>query len=292
MIVDGGEDAEPHLTAEEVQTLLGFVQRFRPIIVGGQAINIWAELYHGMDEDLDALGELTSKDLDFYHNREAERALADSLENGLLEIPSGDNHTPNAAVVKGKLGNRDIVVDFLAQIKGVEDKSLLENSITFADAENPEAISITLMHPLDCVRSRLSNINMLGRRSDHSLRQAVASLMILDCYIDDQLSDMENKPAVKRALSALRELEFIIRDMHIGKATESDFGDQLRPISILQKYREDERLDVRLREHQLQGILDRLEAKQHVADRRRERQIMRLSDEPDDAPEEPGPKFR
>ena len=118
MIGDGGEDAEPHLTAEEVQTLLGFVRRFRPIIVGGQAINIWAELYHGMDEDLDALGELTSRDLDFYHNREAERALADSLENGLLEIPSGDNHTPNAAVVKGKLGNRDIVVDFLAQIKG------------------------------------------------------------------------------------------------------------------------------------------------------------------------------
>jgi len=35
MIVDGGEDAEPHLTAEEIQTLLGFVQCFRPIIVGG-----------------------------------------------------------------------------------------------------------------------------------------------------------------------------------------------------------------------------------------------------------------
>jgi len=149
MIVHGGEDAELHLTGEEVQTLLGFVQRFNPVIVGGQAVNIWAELYYGMDEELDGLGELTSKDLDFYHNREAERALADSLENGLLEIPSGDNHTPNAAVVTGKLGNRDIVVDFLAQIKGVEDKSLLENSITFADAENPEAISITLMHPLD-----------------------------------------------------------------------------------------------------------------------------------------------
>jgi len=206
MIVDGDEDAEPHLTAEEVQTLLGFVQRFNPVIVGGQAVNIWAELYHGMDEELDGLGELTSKDLDFYHNREAERALANSLDDGLLEIPSGDNHTPNAAVVKGKLGNRDIVVDFLAQIKGVEGKSLLENSITFADAENPEGISVTLMHPLDCVRSRLSNINMLGRRSDHSLRQAVASLLILECYIEDQLSDLENKPAVKRALTALGSL--------------------------------------------------------------------------------------
>ncbi|MBB3319741.1 hypothetical protein FHT77_005658 [Rhizobium sp. BK181] len=79
------------------------------------------------------------------------------------------------------------MVDFLAQIKGVEDKSLLENSIIFADAENPEAISITLMHPLDCVRSRLSNINMLGRRNDHSLRQAVASLLILDAVMGRRL---------------------------------------------------------------------------------------------------------
>ncbi|MBB3355596.1 hypothetical protein FHT70_005559 [Rhizobium sp. BK049] len=290
MIVDGDEDAEPHLTAEEVQTLLGFVQRFNPVIVGGQAVNIWAELYHGMDEELDGLGELTSKDLDFYHNREAERALANSLEDGLLEIPSGDNHTPNAAVVKGKLGNREIVVDFLAQIKGVEGKSLLENSITFADAENPEGISVTLMHPLDCVRSRLSNINMLGRRSDHSLRQAVASLLILECYIEDQLSDLENKPAVKRALTALRELEFIVRELHIGKTTEREFGDQLRPVSILQKYREDERLDVRVREHQLQGILERLEAKQNVAGRRRKR-IMNVSDDSDTEPEQPAPRW-
>ncbi|MEI2302117.1 hypothetical protein [Ensifer sp. MJa1] len=291
MIIEDDEDADPHLTAEEVQTLLGFVQRFRPIIVGGQAINIWAELYHGMDEELDALGELTSKDLDFYHNRGAERALAESLENGLLEIPNGDNHTPNAAVVKGKLGGRDIVVDFLAQIKGVEDKSLLENSITFADAENPEAISITLMHPLDCVRSRLSNINMLGRRSDHSLRQAVASLLILDCYIDDQLSNPEDRPALKRALTALRELEYIIRGMHIGKPTEQEFGDQLSPVSILRKYREDERLDVRLREFQLQGILGRLEGKQDVSERRRERERDRVARGGDPDPGASGPRF-
>jgi hypothetical protein len=269
MIVEGGEATEPHLTAEEVQTLLGFVQRFRPIIVGGQAVNIWAELYHGRDGELDGLGELTSKDLDFYHNREAERALAESLQNGRLEIPSGDNHTPNAAVVKGKLGNRDVVVDFLAQIKGVEDKSLLENSITFADTENPDAVSITLMHPLDCVRSRLSNINTLGRRSDHSLRQAVASLLILECYIDDQLSDLDDKAAVRRAVTAILELEFIIRDKHIGKATERDFGDQLRPMLIIKRYRQDERLHPRLREKHLQGILDRLEEKQNVAARGR-----------------------
>lgn len=271
MAIGGDDNTSQHLTAEEVQVLLGFVQRFRPIIVGGQAINIWAELYSGKDGELDSLGELTSKDIDFYHNPQAERALADGLEDGLLLIPSGDTHTPNAAVVTGKLGNRSVVVDFLAQIKGVTDSSLINNSITFADSEDPQSASITLMHPLDCVRSRFSNINMLGRRSPHSVRQAVASLLILDIYIDDQLSNPQDRPAIKRAFSALCELEFIIRDLHMGQTTDVLFGDKLRPVSIVEKYCDDQRFDARLRAHQLSGILNRLRMRQDRADRRRDR---------------------
>jgi hypothetical protein len=61
--------------------------------------------------------------------------------------------------------------------------------------------------------------------------------------------------------SALRELEYIIRDKHIGKTTEQEFGSQLDPTAILSKYRADERLDSRVREHTIQGILDRLSQK-------------------------------
>lgn len=35
---NSNDEAEPHLTVEEVQTLLGFVQEHQPIIVGGQAL--------------------------------------------------------------------------------------------------------------------------------------------------------------------------------------------------------------------------------------------------------------
>lgn len=237
---------------------------------------LWAELFHGRDAELDCLGALTSKDLDFYHNRAAEEALAKSLVGGEIKLPNGDDHTPNAAVVTGKLGNRDVVVDFLAQIKGVEDKSLLRNSITFADAADPDNVSITLMHPLDCVRSRLSNINVLGRTDDHSVRQGVASLMILDCFIDHQLGDCEDEAGPKRALDALRELEFIIRDKHIGKTTEQTFGSQLDPTAILSKYRADERLDSRVREHTIQGILDRLSQKTAVVEHRRNMALERV----------------
>lgn len=265
------ERGEPdHLTQEEVGILLGFVQAHNPVIVGGQSINIWSQLYYGRNDDLDELGPLTSKDLDFFHNKEAERALAASLENGELKLPTGDDHTPSAAVVTGTLGGRRVIIDFMAQVKGVEDASILTNSITFADEEDPESVSITLMHPLDCVRSRLANINTLGRTDDHSLTQAEASLIILDCYIDDQLGQ-DTRDASRRALNTLRELEFIIRDMHIGKRSEAEFGHRLDPSAIVRRYRDDGRIDDRARDKLLQSILDRLEHKFDVAERRRER---------------------
>jgi hypothetical protein len=69
-------------------------------------------------------------------------------------VPTGDEHTPSAALVTGTLGRKRVVIDFMAQVKGVKDKSILENSITFADMDDPKSVSITLMHPMDCVRSR------------------------------------------------------------------------------------------------------------------------------------------
>lgn len=286
------EAAEPHLTPEQVKTLLGFVQQHNPVIIGGQAVNLWAELMYGMDAELDAFGAMTSKDLDFFHNKAAERTLAESLEGGLLEIPDGDNHTPNAAVVKGKLGDREVVVDFLAQVKGVEDKSLLENSITFADADDPDNISITLMHPLDCVRSRLSNINTLGRRDDHPVRQAAASILILDCYIEHELSDPENKKAIRRAQDALHDLGYIVRDMHVGKPTELEFGGTLEPEWILRKYREDNRLHPRLRENQIQGSLDMIEERRELATKRRAATEEREARRTDESGGATGPSIR
>lgn len=234
-----------------------FVSKCRPIVVGGQSINIWATLLEGQDPELDALGPLTSEDVDFFHNKEAERALAEGLENGKIQIPSGDDYTPNAAVVTGRLGDRDVVVDFMSTVKGVSDDSLLKQSITFADAENPEAVSITLMHPLDCVRSRLANINSLKRTSKHSIRQAVASLKILECYIEDEFSRGDSG-GHRRATRCLQEFEYVITGRHIGQISHIDFSDQLDLLGILTRRVDDERIDPRWREKILAGIIARV----------------------------------
>lgn len=252
-----------------MSTLVRLIQKYRPIIVGGQAISLWSHLYEGADSELDGL-EVTSKDLDFYHNKDAEIALAESLEEGKLKVPTGDDHTPCAAVVTGKLGNRTVVVDFLSQVKGVTDESLLKNSITYGDPEDPEGLFITLMHPVDCVRSRLSNINILRRHDAHSVKQAIASIRILDCFVEDQLS--QNSDLGRRnALDALRALEKIIEKQHIGRTTDTVFGLALRPDRILEKYVNDTRLDERVRLRLIFPSMERLKKRRKIANERTQR---------------------
>ena len=49
----------------------------RPLIVGGQAVNIWAEIYRGAEPSLSSFEPFTSKDADIY----GDRALAETLRN-------------------------------------------------------------------------------------------------------------------------------------------------------------------------------------------------------------------
>ena len=76
-----------------------------------------------------------------------------------------DDHTPNAAVIVGTIGERTIKVDFMHSILGVDHRSIENNFITLSGKHQTtgKEIDILVLHPLDCLSSRLSNINDLRR---------------------------------------------------------------------------------------------------------------------------------
>ncbi|PSO21803.1 hypothetical protein C7G42_09330 [Bradyrhizobium sp. MOS003] len=116
-------------------------------------------------------------------------------------------------------------------------------------------IDILILHPLDCLRSRLSNINDLKRTDPHSISSAHAAVIILDVFIDDLLQNGETK----KAQAILMSLFYVIRDRNLGRPSQTKF--QVDPLSILLKYRLDLRLDNRWRSHQLANAISRLRKK-------------------------------
>jgi hypothetical protein len=167
-----------HLSEDEVLQIVSFIADSSPIIVGGQSINIWARHYSDSDPALAQMQPLTSKDVDFYASKTVAEQLASHLTDSKVLLPTIGDTTPNAAVVIGKLGNRKIAVDFLATILGVSNDSITDNYVAIKGTMpgSGKPITLYLMHPLDCLKSRLSNINILNRFDEHALTQATASL--------------------------------------------------------------------------------------------------------------------
>lgn len=229
-----------------------------PIIVGGQSVNIWAEYYSDRDRELFDIGPFTSDDVDFFRNREAARQLAARLDNGTILLPTAsDFGTPNSAVVLGELNGRHIAVDFMASVLGVDDESIMDNFVMIEGSFGASTIKLLVMHPLDCVRSRLTNINVLHRYDRHSIVQGIASVRILENYLEDLLGE-NNFRAAQRIL---KDLQFVVRDQHIGRPSHERFGEDLDLLPLMDRFCDHPGLDSRWREHVLKRSIGRLRRK-------------------------------
>ena len=250
-------DQPHHLTENEVARILDLVHEADAVVVGGQSMAIWARHYADYNPEIPKIYTMSSEDVDFYGNRKVAEDFAAKLGNAKIYFPDPDDHGPNAAKVVGLIGSREIKVDFLHSILGVDHASLKNNVITLTGkrSDNGEPLAILLMHPLDCFRSRLSNINDLKRKDVHSISYARASILVLDAVINDMLEN----GWTKEAQETLQKLRYVILTKCFGTVAHLEFG--LDPRWIFEKYLNDERFDSRWRSFQLTASLNALNAK-------------------------------
>lgn len=159
-------------------------------IVGGQALNLWAERYYAAYPTLAAFAPYTSKDIDYFGYQAAAKKLAKAL-GGKVVFPEIGDASPNSALVVAKIEGREVEIDFIDHVMGVMPRDLerdaLELRVPLKDAEG--YIDIPVMHPLHCLQSRIANCQRLGRSDDVALRQLKAAPVVLDAFIDEMLAE-------------------------------------------------------------------------------------------------------
>ncbi|SDR52632.1 hypothetical protein SAMN05519103_04551 [Rhizobiales bacterium GAS113] len=260
-----------HLSEADVATILAIAQEAGAILIGGQSVAILAARYWQKFPELHKTRPLTSDDVDFYGGQTAAQIVVSRLKDADIYLPAHfDDATPNAAKISAMVGTQRITIDFMGSIIWVEQKGLEQRFLTFGGThpETGESIKILCLHPLDCLTSRLGNINVLNRSDDQALRSAKASIIILDAFIDELLSDGN----AKDAQTTLRKIEFIIKNKCARHRSFLDHG--LDPRFILKKYASDERLDGRYRSKSLSSALRRVN---DVCERAAARHANRLS---------------
>lgn len=286
------EEVDIHLSEAECLDIIKATESDNLLVVGGQSIFIWAEMYSSRNDWL-ASNTPTSGDIDFMKNDEAAINLASHYQVPIVK-PKGDDSTVNDARVNVPLNGRHVIVDFMRSVYGVPEKELEKRAVVLnlgVSSGGAKTVCFRIMHPFDCVISRLSNMNGPIRRVNaHSKTQTEASMHIFKCHIDSLIDD--GKP--NEACKYLQAFEYVIKNNHIGKNSHRLFGKTVDPISLLASYRDDERLHPMWREKTLGPIIDRLT---EARDKKIERDLASGHKFPgyktslDIAPEAPKPKI-
>ena len=227
----------------------------RAFLVGGQALNIWAERYSHCTE-LAEYGPFTSKDIDYFGYQQAAQKLAKAI-GGKMRTPSADHMTPQSALVTAEIDGRTVEIDFLTHVLGVKSPNL-ENAaaeivMQVRTGNGVGTLSVPIMHPLHCLQSRLANVVTLGRKDAVSRRQLEAAPIVVREYIDETLNEGEHREATA---TLERLYDYLLSDI-VGK--QSGMIMRNNPVAIFDTFLDDVRIDERYRNNTLANMRRKLQ---------------------------------
>ena len=151
------------------------------VLVGGQAIALWGEQlkeYLPGDEE-----PVTSRDIDFQGSSSAVVATA-ALLGGTAKVATFDDHGPNAGVaVFSDHEGHTRVIDFLTAPYGLDPQDVEDSAIeVIIDGPDGHAVSLWVLHPERCLRSRVANRSLPSKQTALARAQLVAAVALVPAF--------------------------------------------------------------------------------------------------------------
>jgi len=199
--------AKPLGIAETIEVLarLGAAAE-NAVLIGGQALNFWANQYLLRAPSLLAEGPFASKDIDFCGTQEEARLCAHAL-GGRAEYQSSDARSLCVGIVYyDDSDDEERQLDFLSRPFGLETEPVFDMSFpaTLKSRDEVEA-TIRVMHPFHCFMSRVANVGGLEKyQTEHGVRQLRASILCLRTFLELGLDAGEAKTVKKLNERAFR----------------------------------------------------------------------------------------
>jgi hypothetical protein len=189
------------------------------VLIGGQAVNYWAECYLAKEPELRKHAPFTSGDIDFRGNRDDVRHIAGQLKLPAV-FPDKVSVTALAGAIPFQIGKQPSNIEIVRLIPGVPVPTVDEMAV---GAE----LSGQQIRVLDPISLLLCKVN-LALTVSQANRQDVEHLTILiHCvrgFLRDALQAVENSHApAKGWLGAVNKLSKLAKSTH-GRQAAKKFG--------------------------------------------------------------------
>lgn len=172
----------------------------RIVLVGGQAVNFWADYYLDRVDALAADAPFTSKDIDFLGSRASVKECAERLlVDPILPDVSDTGQNSGALYYVDEHGHRR-VIQFLTRVFGGRTLDRTTATAVWFDllADDGHAVgAFRVMHPLMALKSKAINTQApLHRRDERSLKQLRAAIICAREYTRDLLDAGQQREAL------------------------------------------------------------------------------------------------
>jgi hypothetical protein len=160
------------------------------VLVGGQSLTAWVEYYKIKLPTLE--GPYLTIDADFLGTKTEAEVIAKELGSN-AQIPSIDDHTPNAATIDftGASGKR-LHIDILSGVLGLKSDDVRKLAVKLEINNNKP---VAVLHPLLVLASRCINLQRLTeKRHGTGITQARVACTVVEQYLAECL----NTPARHR----------------------------------------------------------------------------------------------
>jgi len=203
-----------------------------PLIVGGQAVNIWAELYAEKTPGLNAFAPFTSGDADIYGSR----ALAESLarRTGWTFTPVNERESDLVAILTKETssGQSSLTIEVLQEVNGLTAADLrLDTTVELAPGECYRTPS-----PLVLLKAKLYNLASLANLDrPQDLRHVRMLLYIVPQYFTELHSEYRaGRGTIQNMAGAIRYVRDVVRAGFAGNVCRQHALDfrQLLPASF------------------------------------------------------------
>jgi hypothetical protein len=189
-----GKNVQLPLSRDEIRQVIESCSS-EAVLVGGQALAIWSEIY-GVPPPAE-LSSGISADVDFIGSLSTARALGKALNKRggnwkLHEVSPGD-FTPQTAKLSLTVQDEGYKeIDFLGAIVGVDSDQARNRAVEMTLPGISRSVKI--IHPLDLLASRLHNLASLAeKRDDHGVAQARLAINVVRSFISQAHKELKER---------------------------------------------------------------------------------------------------
>jgi hypothetical protein len=173
------------LSGDEVAEILRASEKIA-ILVGGQALSIWANFYQAAIPAV--LTANVTRDADFIGSADAALIVKSGLSNKDWKLEQVRPAAPSPVTAQLTLQTENGIkeIDFLASIVGVHTDDVRKRAVPLG---LPDGSVVTVLHPLDVLASRLHNLAEIPeKRNDKGVAQAELAISIAGAFLRDTIA--------------------------------------------------------------------------------------------------------